>query len=136
MGVAIMDVFSAFPNSIVSNVWMIGAYQRGSVVGNVFDISSASLLNVIIDEGDVTNINASPNAETIDADLLLYVKPSELPTTNPRALASGYLVYDSVNKDFFAVVNASIGKNQDTGEIEHIELLLKQTDSDIEVESA
>jgi len=123
-----MDVFSAFPNAIISGIWKIAKYQRGGVVGTYWDADNAYTLDVIVDEGDVSNINAGSNAETLDADLLLYAKPSQLPTTNPRALASGYLVYDSENGDSFAVINAGIGKNQENGEIEHIELLLKQTD--------
>lgn len=124
-----MDVFSAFPNAIVSGVWQISQYQRGSLVGSVWDADEATSLDVIIDEGDNSNINAGSNAEPLEADLLLYAIPDQLPTTNPRALASGYLLYDSENEDYFAIIRADIGKNQDTGEIEHIELFLRQTDA-------
>ncbi len=125
---AAVDVFSAFPRAVVSGVWQIAPYQRGTLIGSVFDTTKAINLDVIIDEGDDTNINSGSNAQPIDADLLLYVKPEQLPTTNPRALVAGYLVYDSENDDYFAIVKASIGKNQETGQIEHLEILLKQTD--------
>ena len=123
-----MDVFEAFPNAIVSGVYQIGSYQRGSVVGAVWDADNAVNLDVIVEEGDKSSINTAPNAEPLDADLLLYARPEQLPTTNPRALAAGYLIYDSVNDDYFAIIDASIGKNQDNGTIEHIELLLQQTE--------
>lgn len=121
-----MDVFSAFPGAVVSGRFTIGSYQRGTVEGNQF--LNEGTLDVIIDEGDASDIGSAPNAEALTADLLLYAKPVQLPTTNPRALASGYLICDAENDDYFAIINASIGKNQQTGNIEHIELLLRQTE--------
>lgn len=121
-----MDVFKAFPSAVVSGVYSIGEYQRGTVEGNQY-IKTADL-DVIIDEGDAGDIGMAPNAETLDADLLLYVKPEQLPTTNPRALAAGFMIYDSENNDYFAVINAGLGKNQQTGKLEHVELLLRQTE--------
>lgn len=121
-----MDVFSAFPAAVVSGVYSIGSYQRGTVEGNQF-VKSAGL-DVIIDEGDAGNIGSAPNAEVLNADLLLYAKPDQLPTTNPRALTAGYLIYDAKNDDYFAIISASLGKNQQTGTLEHVELLLRQTE--------
>lgn len=121
-----MDVFSAFPSAVVSGRFFIGSYQRGTVEGNQFINEGA--LDVIIDEGDASDIGSAPNAETIIANLLLYVKPEQLPTTNPRALTSGYLIYDAEYNDYFAIIDASIGKNQERGKTEHIELLLRQTE--------
>ena len=123
--VVTMDVFSAFPGAVVTGVYSIGSYQRGTVEGNQF--VKVAGLDVIIDEGDASDIGMAPNAETLDADLLLYCKPEQLPTTNPRALASGYLIYDSGYDDYFAIINAGLGKNQETGTLEHVELLLRQT---------
>ena len=124
-----MDVFESFPNAIVSDVWQIAQYQEGSLVGSVWDADEAVSLDVIIDEGDASNLNYGSNAEALDADLLLYVRPEQLPTTNPRELTSGYMLYDSENGDYFAIIRASNGKNQETGKIEHLELLLRQTDA-------
>lgn len=121
-----MDVFSAFPSAVVSGVYSIGEYQRGSVEGNQF--INYGDLDVIIDEGDAGRIGIAPNAEALEADLLLYVKPSQLPTTNARALTAGYMIYDNERDDYFAIIDASIGKNQEIGELEHIELLLRQTE--------
>lgn len=121
-----MDVFSAFPSAVVSGQYFIGRFQRGSVEGNQF--INYGPLDVIIDEGDSGRIGDAPNAEALEADLLLYVKPNQLPTTNTRALTAGYMIYDSEYDDYFAIIDASIGKNQELGEIEHIELLLRQTE--------
>ena len=33
---ATIDVFSAFPSAVVSGVYSIGSYQRGTVEGNQF----------------------------------------------------------------------------------------------------
>lgn len=123
-----VDVFSAFPRAVQSGVWQIAPYQRGTLVGAEFDATKAIKLDVIVDEADDTNIDNGSNAEPLIADLLLYVRPEQLPTLNPRALVAGYLLYDSVNADFFAIVNAGLGRNQETGEIEHVELLVRQTD--------
>lgn len=123
-----MDVFKAFPNAIVRGVYKIGSYQRGGVLGAVWEPCGAYCLDVIVDEGQKSFINSAPNAEPIDADILLYVKPDQLPTTNPRALVSGYLIHDTENDDYFAIVDAGVGRNQETGQIEHIELLLQQTE--------
>lgn len=124
--VASIDVFKAFPNAVVSGVYSIGEYQRGSLEGNQF-VKSADI-DVIVDEGDSGRIGIAPEAEALEADLLLYAKPSQLPTTNPRALTAGFMVYDSAQDDYFAIIDASVGKNQETGVVEHIELLLRQTE--------
>lgn len=121
-----MDVFSAFPGAVVSGQYCIGRFQRGSVEGNQF--TNYGELDVIIDEGDSSQIGSAPNAETLIADLLLYVKPNQLPTLNPRALTTSYMIYDTENDDYFAIISAGIGKNQDAGELEHVELLLRQTE--------
>lgn len=124
---AIMDVFSAFPNAIVSGRFQLGNYQRGSLIGNQF-VKTADI-DAIIDEGDTGDIGGAPNAEGLIADLILYVKPAQLPTVNPRELTAGYMIYDALYGDYFAIIDAGIGKNQDNGIVEHIELKLRQTDA-------
>lgn len=119
-----MDVFEAFPNAIIRYRYFLGSYQRGTLEGDKFEIESD--LSVIVDEGDAGKIGGAPNAQALEADLLMYVKPIELPTLNARELTAGYVVYDDQNGDCFAIINADIAKNQDTGEIEHIELMLRQ----------
>ena len=121
-----MSVFEAFPGAVVSGIWQIGKSERGTLVGEGF--TRIGDLDVIVDEADTTSINYAPNEQPIDADLLVYAKPSQLPTVNTRALIAGYLLYDGENDDYFAIVDARIGRNQETGTVEHIELYLKQTE--------
>lgn len=127
MGMTTMDVFKAFPGAVVSGVYSIGSYQRGTLEGNQF-VKEADI-DAIIDEGDTGDIGMAPNAEALEADLLMYVRPDQLPTKNPRALTAGYMIHDECADDYFAIVDASIGKNQHTGRIEHIELLLRQIEA-------
>ena len=122
-----MDVFSAFAGAVVSGRFFIGKYQRGSLEGNQF-VKEADI-DVIVDEGDMAEIGGAPNAEKLIADMILYVKPGQLPTLNPRELTAGYLIYDNEYGDYFAIIDAGIGKNQENGIIEHIELKLRQTDA-------
>lgn len=121
-----MDVFSAFPGAVVSGRFVLGRYQRGSLEGNQF--TKVADIDAIIDEGDMGEIGGAPNAEAIIADIMLYVRPEQLPTDNPRELTAGYMVYDALYDDYFAIIDAGIGKNQDNGVIEHAELKLRQTD--------
>jgi hypothetical protein len=39
------------------------------------------------------------------------------------------MIYDALYGDYFAIIDAGIGKNQENGVIEHIELKLRQTDA-------
>lgn len=122
-----MDVFSAFPGAVVFGRFFIGEYQRGSLEGNQF--VKVVDIDAIIDEGDTAEIGVAPNAEKLIANLILYVKPEQLPTLNPRELTAGYIIYDDEYGDYFAIIDAGIGKNQENGIIEHIELKLRQTDA-------
>lgn len=121
MGFSIFDVF---PNAIVSNVWEIGSCQHGTVVGNEF--TNIGYIDVVVDEGNSSSINTTP--EALNSDLLLYVPPCQLPTTNSNKLVSSYMLHDTANDDYYIIVDAGIGKNQHTGEIEHVELRLVQTE--------
>lgn len=119
-------VFECFPNAVISGVWHIGVYQRGTVMGNQF--SDAGTLDVIIDEGDNSTIDSAPDAASLISDMLVYAKPDQLPTLSARKLVASYLLYDSENDDYFEIIDAGIGKNQETGVIEHIELKVRQTE--------
>ena len=121
-------VFSAFPNAIVAGRYSIGRWQRGTLVGNVYE--KYGDLDVIIDEGQSSSISNAPSAETLTADLLMYVRPEQLPTDTVRALAASCMVYDTKTGDYFDIIDASVGKNQETGVIEHIQLLLRQTEAE------
>ena len=121
MDISIFDVFS---NAIVSGVWQIGRQQRGSVVGNVF--TKEADLDVVIDEGSHSQIDTTP--ESLDADLLVYVRPEQMPTIRTNKLVSSYMLYDSSEDDYYQIIDAGVGKNQHTGQIEHLELKVVQTE--------
>ena len=121
-----VSVFDAFPSGVISGVYQIGKCQRGTLEGNRF--AKVADLDVIVDEGDYTDINNAPNAAELMADMLMYVKPDQLPTLNTRMLCSDYMIYDSELDDYFAIIRASKGRNQEVGELEHIELELRQTE--------
>lgn len=127
------SIFDAFPNAIISGVWQIGTCKHGTVVGNQFN--SLNNVDVIIDEGYNSNINTTP--ETIGSDMLVYVKPCQMPKevnelmmTNQvvLALVANYMLYNSANDTYYMIVDAGVGKNQHTGNIEHLELKLRETE--------
>lgn len=126
MDISIFDVFS---NAIISGVWQIGTCQHGTLVGNVF--TKEADLDVVIDEGNASVVDTTP--EELKSDLLVYVKPEQMPTIRTNKLVSSYMLYDSENDDYYEIIDAGVGKNQHTGNIEHLELKVVQTEvADVE----
>lgn len=128
-----ISIFDAFPNAIISGIWQIGTCQHGTVIGNQF--KSLRAIDVIIDEGYNSNINTTP--ETIGSDMLIYVKPCQMPKkvnklmmTNQIVieLVANYMLYNSANDTYYMIIDAGVGKNQHTGNIEHLELKVKETE--------
>jgi len=128
-----ISIFDAFPNAIISGIWQIGTCKHGTVVGNQF--TSLSNIDVIIDEGYNSNINVTP--ETIASDMLIYVKPCQMPKEINQlfmtsqvviALVANYMLYNSANDSYYMIVDAGVGKNQHTGKIEHLELKVKEVE--------
>lgn len=117
-----MTVFDAFPNAIEQG-WKIGAITYSSITGNT--IGNAEDIAIIIDEGSSSDANAAPNAAGLYADTLIYAKPEEMPTTDTSALVAGYAIMDPQDRTW-EILDAGIGKNQDNGQIEHIELKIRQ----------
>lgn len=116
-----MTVFEAFPNGL--EVWQIGTVNYSTITGNT--TAGWKTINVIADE--VQNETApSLNAPGIESDTLLYCKPAELPSTSIPTLISDYAVKDPDGRTY-AIIKAGAGKNQETGELEHIELIVRQT---------
>lgn len=118
------SIFEAFPKAIISNVWQLGTCQHGTIVGNEFELISD--IDVIVDEGNSSSINTTP--EALNSDILIYAHPEQLPTLNTAKLVSNYMVYNSAEDIYYMIVDAGIGKNQHTGKIEHVELRLVQTE--------
>lgn len=127
------SIFKAFPNAIISGVWVIGTCQHGTVVGNTFNPING--LDVIIDEGFSSNVTTTP--ESLQSDMLIYAKPCQMPkevnqlmTTSQivTALVTNYMLYNTADDCYYMIVDAGIGKNQHTGRIEHIELKVLPTE--------
>lgn len=127
------SIFDAFPNAIISGIWQIGTCQHGTVVGNTFE--PLNYLDVIIDEGYNSNITTTP--ESIASDMLLYVKPCQMPkevsalmmtSQVVTALVANYMLYNSATQCYYMITDAGVGKNQHTGRIEHIELKVVPTE--------
>lgn len=118
------SIFKAFPSAIIYNQWQIGSCQHGSIIGNVF-VKIADL-DVIIDEGSNSNINST--IEALESDMLIYAKPEQLPTIRTNELVSGYMLYDSIEDKYYEIIDAGLGKNQELGIIEHVELKVVQTE--------
>lgn len=123
-----MTVFDAFPNAI--ETWHIAAMQYSTITGNQ-TTGTWQDIEVIVDEGSSTEPNQSPNYASAFSDLLIYCRPEQLPTLETAALVADYAIKDK-NCRLFAIIDAGIGKNQELGIIEHVELKLKQVDEDVE----
>lgn len=118
------SIFDALPKAIITGVWQIGTCQHGTLIGNVF--TKTGDIDVVIDEGNNSSVNT--DIETIKSDMLLYCRPEQMPTLNTNTLVSNYMIYDSSEDNYYMIVDAGIGKNQHTGNIEHIELKVVQTE--------
>lgn len=113
-------VFDAFPNGIEKITLMRASYS--TITGNTAQVIGE--IDAIIDEGSSAEINASPNIADMSDDRLAYVRPEQLPTLDCAELSASYsIAYEGKT---FSIKDASIGKNQETGKIEHIELKLEQ----------
>lgn len=116
-----MTVFEAFPNGIETG-WKIGVMRYGTTKGNILDQTQD--FDVIIDEISTAE-TASANMAAIDADTLLYARPEQLPTTDTAELIAGYAISDP-NGKIYTIHQAALGKNQETGELEHVEIIVHQ----------
>lgn len=125
-GTGTMDtsIFDAFPNAIISGVWEIGTCQHGTVVGNTY--TKIADLNVIVDEGSNSSVNNIP--ETLASDFLIYAMPCQVLNIDTNELVSNYMLHNSQNGGYYEIIDAGIGKNQHTGNIEHLELKVVRTE--------
>ena len=121
-----MTVFDAFPNAI-EHGWQIAQVTYSSITGNT--VTNGTNIDVIIDEGSSSDANQAPNAAGLYADTLVYTKPDQMPTTDTSALVAGYVLIDP-NERTWEIIDAGQGKNQENGQIEHIELKIRQIGAD------
>lgn len=121
-----LTVFQAFPNGIEHEIWQIGQMAYSTITGNALDDDTLTFIDAIVDEANDSEPNASPNAAVTYTDTLLYVKPDQMPTIDTAELIASYAVKNTTTDKLYAIIDAGIGKNQDNGVIEHIELRLRQ----------
>ena len=121
-----MDVFEAFPNAIISNQWALVEVQKATEVGT--EVVSSNLCDVIVDEGSYASPNRTPDANYEESNILLYARASDMPILSTPALHNGYMWHDTVNNYWYDIEEATLGKNQETGFVEHVEFVLRQTE--------
>lgn len=112
------SIFKAFPRAIISGKWELGEIKHGTVVGDEF--KKIADVDVIVDEGANSDNDQTP--ELITSDLLVYARPEQLPTLNVNKLIASYGLRDKETGTTYLIDDAGIGKNQETGAIEHVEL--------------
>lgn len=121
-----LTVFQAFPNGIEHEIWQIGQMAYSTITGNDLDTDSLTYIDVIEDEANDSEPNNSPSYANTYSDTLLYVRPEQMPTIDTAELIASYVVKNTQTDKLYAIIDAGIGKNQDNGVIEHIELRLRQ----------
>lgn len=121
-----LTVFQAFPNGIEHEIWQIGQMAYSTITGNALDDNSLTFIDAIVDEANDSEPNASPTSAVTYTDTLLYVRPEQMPTIDTAELIASYAVKNTQTDKLYAIIDAGIGKNQDNGVIEHIELRLRQ----------
>lgn len=121
-----LTVFQAFPNGIEHEIWQIGQMAYSTITGNALDSTTLTFIDAIVDEANDSEPNASPNSAVTYSDTLLYVRPDQMPTIDTAELIASYAVKNTQTDKLYAIIDAGIGKNQDNGVIEHIELRLRQ----------
>lgn len=122
-------VFQAFPNAIERETWQIGKMAFSTITGNDLDTDSLAFIDVIEDEANDSEPNASPSYANAYSDTLLYVKPEQMPTIDTAELIASYVVKNTTTDKLYSIIDAGIGKNQESGTIEHIELKIRQTEA-------
>ena len=118
-----MDVFSIFPEAILDGVWEIGRNIKDTVLGRRFD--TRGTIGVIVDEGSSVS---GYLPEAISNDLLLYVRPCDLPKTDVNVLVADYCWMNVETGQYYSIVDVSVGKNQAAGIAEHYAFRIRPTE--------
>lgn len=121
-----MDVFSVFPNAVIGDVWEIGEMRRSTEIGKTFD--NPIMCDVIVDEEQTAAFDTTPQAESSVENTLIYAKPEQMPTLNTRKLQAAHLWHNTETDEYFEIQKVGVGRNQETGEIEHLEFSILQTE--------
>lgn len=118
-----MDVFSAFPNAIVRDTWQLGTVQRATEVGDKY--TPVGFVDVIIDEVASGLLDKSPDADGLDTDTLIYCRPEQMPGLNISRFIATYYFLDTSTGQHYEIRHVGVGKNQQTGKVEHVEFQLR-----------
>ena len=89
--------------------------------------SSLGFVDVIVDEQVDGALDTSPSAEGVSTDTLLYALPESLPKVAAAAFVGGYYWHDTETDTYYEIVEVGVGKNQESGKVEHMEFKLKPT---------
>ena len=116
-------VFDAFPNAIIRDDWKLGKLVENTDTGKLWQ--DLGYKSVIVDEGAAGDIDTAPNAEGLSSDTLIYAMPSEMPGFNISRFISSYYWYQQSADQYYRIIDAGIGKNQNNGVIEHIEFRVR-----------
>lgn len=121
-----MDIFTSLPNAVISDVWELGQISRSTEVGKSYE--ALRFLTCIADEEATGDQNNSPSADGIESGTLLFVKPADLAPYNIDELIASFMVKNTQTGQLYMIKNVGLGKNQETGMVEHIELLIEPTE--------
>lgn len=121
-----MDVFEAFPNDIISEQYELGEVNYAMEEGTEF--TNGQLCDVIIEEENTAEHDRSTSANEEYTDMLIYARPEQMPTLVAAKLTNSYMWHNTVNDFYYEIITALLGKNQETGEVEHIEFKVRQTE--------
>ena len=121
-----MDVFDALPNAIVSDVWQLGERVQDTENGKRF--LPLGTWDVIMSETVSGMQDRSPNADYLTNATLLYVRPEVMEGSSAAEMVASRLWHNTETEQFFEILTVRIGKNQETGIVEHVEFTLKQVE--------
>lgn len=109
-----MTIFEMFHNTEYSLLKI----NRNGIEGNKVESILGHRLGVFRAKNSK---DIAENIETYTDESILFAKPEDI---EPEILGAGI----RINGQDYEVVKYSEGKNFDTGEIEHLKLILRQTD--------
>lgn len=125
-----MTVFEAFPNAVETDRWYWYQMSYSQARYGMIRYGNRTPLGptITVDASDQKNGENPANSE---ADILLYVLPKNGPAGNTPDVAASWTsgsidIVDAKNDVNYRVLKAEIGRNDQTNEVEHVELQLQK----------
>jgi len=122
-----MDIFTSFPNAIVTDVWELGTVSRSTEVGKSYE--KLGYIDCIVDEEVTGGQNNSPSADYITSQTMLFVKPEALAQYNIGQMVANFMIKNTETDQLYEITGVGVGQNQETGVVEHLELLIQPTEA-------